>query len=182
MKTISYHTEKEIRIGLMIALFVMAVFATIKVRELQSGRTNYAESISDRRIELSLNNFPAIPVADARLVEEPMMASEPIAAVGAPANEHELALELKTMVIKGEYWSNENAENNEELALQMSTWLKNGTYYSPDEPGELPPLNTAIQTNPAKYVGIDSNSPEKDVASQMKIWIAKGDYWSAANN
>ena len=182
MKTISYHTEKEIRIGITIAVFIIAVFATIKVRELQFSETNYTEAMSADQIELSLSKFSTMPVADAKLIEEPMKASEALATTSISANEHELALQLKTMVNNGEYWSDENAENNEELVMLMTNWLKNGTYYHSDEAGELPATRYENQTNPANKGNIDTNTPEKELASQIKTWIIKGDYWSIANN
>ena len=182
MKTISYHTEKEIRIGIMVALFILAIFTTIKVRELQLSDTTYTEAMSANRIELSVSNFSSMPVADAKLIEEPMKASEPMVSAGTPANEQEVALQLKTMVKKGAYWSDENAENNEKLALQMTTWLKNGTYFKSDDADELQTLNYENQTNPDVNATLDTNTPEKEVASQMRTWITKGDYWSIANN
>ena len=182
MKTISYHTEKEIRIGITVALFILAIFTTIKVRELQLSDTTYTEAMSANRIELSLSNFSTMPVADAKLIEEPMRASEPMVSAGTPASEQELALQLKTMVNKGEYWSDENTENNQELALQMTTWLKNGTYFKSVDTEEFQTFKYENQTNPGGNGTLDTNTPEKEVASQMRTWITKGDYWSIANN
>jgi len=182
MKTISYHTEKEIRIGIMIAVFIMAVFATIKVRELQLSGTNYTEDMSSNRIELSVSNFSTMPVVDAKLIEEPMKTSEALVTTSHTANEHELALQLKTMVNNGEYWSDENAESNVDLALQMTTWLKNGTYYNSEEAGEPTATWNENQPGPANIRSINSNTPEKEVASQMRTWMTKGDYWSIVNN
>ena len=182
MKTLSYHTEKEIRIGITIVVFIMAVFATIKVRELQLSEKNYAEGMSADRIELSPNNFSTMPVADAQLIEEPMQASETITTTNTSVNDHELALQMKTMVNKGEFWSDEIVENDQELALQMTTWLKNGTYYNSDDAGELPATKYANQASPANKGTMDTETMDKELASQMKTWINKGDYWSVANN
>ena len=182
MKTLSYHTEKEIRVGITIVVFIMAVFATIKVRELQLSGTNYTEDMSTNRTELSLNKFSTMPLADARLIEEPIQASENQTNTAASVNEHELALQLKTWVNSGEYWSNENTENNEELTIQMTTWLKNGTYFKSGDAEELPTSSLENQSCTVKKGNRDINNPGEDLASQMKTWITRGDYWSIVND
>ena len=183
MKTISYNTEKEIRIGITIIVFIMAIFAAIRIRELQLNDMNFAETLRADRKEISYTNFQSLPVADAKLIDEPLQPAESLVTTNASlVNEHELALKLKTWVNKGGYWSDETAENENELAQQMTTWMKNGTFFNSEKAEEFPATKYEKQSDRTNSENIDSATPEKELVSQLKSWINKGEYWSVANN
>ncbi len=192
MKTITYNTEKEIRVGIMIAIFTVAIFATIKVREFQMKDTYMVEETRADRIEYIHSTIPVLPYADAKLIEEPApLAANPTAADAASANE--LAVQLKTWINTKSYWSKEEVENEKELATQMTTCLKNGSYFSDETFDELPADNekelTRSMTTSLKngtYFS-DETSEEEPVenraalTTQMKLSLASGDYWNEDN-
>lgn len=64
--------------------------------------------MSVSRIELNLKNIPPMPAVDARLIDEPMATEQNLLAITTSLNEHELALQFKTWIIKGDYWSAAN--------------------------------------------------------------------------
>ena len=70
MKTLSYNTEKEIRVGIMIIVIITALLTTFKIRELQVNNANSFESVRPGSIETT-NTLPMMPLADAKLIEEP---------------------------------------------------------------------------------------------------------------
>ena len=192
MKTITYNTEKEIRVGIMIAIFTVAIFATIKVREFQMKDTYMVEETRADRIEYIHSTIPVLPYADAKLIEEPApLAANPTAADAASANE--LAVQLKTWINTKSYWSKEEVENEKELATQMTTCLKNGSYFRDETFDELPADNekelTRSMTTSLKngtYFS-DETSEEEPVenraalTTQMKLSLASGDYWNEDN-
>ena len=76
MRTTTYSTEKEISVGIMIVVFTLAIFTTVKVKELQvNGANNYEEMKTDRT-EIYYHSFPLAPVADAKLIDEPLKETE----------------------------------------------------------------------------------------------------------
>ena len=159
MKTLSYHTASEIKVGIWIALFTVAIFTTVKVKELQLNEPTFIETMNTEHVEVSHNSFPALPAADAKLIEEPMESTGKQAIANAASNNgQELALQLRSWVESSAYWSDEIAEE-EELALQMKTWMNDGTYWSRDAEPEEPGLDLT-----------------------MKSWINSGAYWSTADN
>ncbi len=151
MKTLSYHTANEIRIGMMVALFTAAIFASVRIRELQVNDMNSSEKMRSDRIEVIHKSFPILPVADAKLIEEPTY--EPGTSLTS-TDEKELSIKMKTWINNNTYWNDETAANKEELALQMESWLQDGAYWSKDNPDE-----------------------EQLLASQMEAWIGNGEYW-----
>jgi hypothetical protein len=152
MKTLSYNTANEIRIAMMIAIITTAIFATIKVRELQVNDMNNQETMRPVRTEAIQPGFPNLPVADAKLIEEPTFQ----AGTSSTATQvKELAVHMKTWINNSTYWSDEATANKDALALQMEAWINNGDYWSNDAANE-----------------------QQLLASQMEAWIGNGDYWS----
>ena len=162
MKTIAYNTGKEVRVGIIITLFMVAIFATIKVREFQTKDSYMTEETRIDRIEFIHNTIPVLPFADAKLIEEPAPAAATPTMVKAVSTK-ELAVQLKTWISNKSYWLQEEAENKQELAHQMTTCLKNGSYFSDETFEEEPVENRAALT------------------TQIKLSLASGDYWNEDN-
>jgi hypothetical protein len=78
MKTLFYNTVNEIRVGMMVVVFTMAIFATIKVRELQLNDVNKIEMLRANAMALSSAVFPASSMTDAKLIEEPVAINNPL--------------------------------------------------------------------------------------------------------
>jgi hypothetical protein len=162
MKTITYNTEKEIRVGIMIAIFTVAIFATIKVREFQMKDTYMVEETRADRIEYIHSTIPVLPYADAKLIEEPApLAATPTAADAASARE--LAVQMETWINTKSYWSQEEVESEKELVHKMTTCLKNGSYFSDETFDELPADN------------------EKELTHKMTTNLKNGTYFSDEN-
>jgi hypothetical protein len=137
---------------MMMVIFTTAIFATIKVRELQVNDMNNQEMMRPDRIETIHSGFPILPVADAKLIEEPIYQA------GSLLNAtqvKELEVRMKTWINNSTYWSDEATANKDALALQMEAWINNGNYWSNDAADE-----------------------QQLLASQMEAWIGNGDYWS----
>ena len=95
MKTLSYNTEKEIRVGFMIIVIITAVFTTFKIKELQLNDANSVETIRARSLEMTYSNSTSLPLADAKLIDEPVAVAQTPAGVDA-ASGNEVAVQLKT--------------------------------------------------------------------------------------
>ena len=180
MKTISYNTANEFRVAIVIGLFTVAIFATVKVKDLQLKQTNNSEEMRVDRIEFIHNTIPILPYADAKLIEEPATVTGSLTAQGLSKSEQELASQLKTWVNNKSYWNEEESGNEKALTHQMNSWLKNGTYFSDQDLNEVPAVNGENQKNISINAKSVSITPEKDLAAQMKSWITSGDYWSLA--
>ena len=175
MKTLSYNTEKEIKVGFMIIVIVAAVITILKIKELQFNDANSVETIRASRIEMNNRNSTSFPLADAKLIEEPgTVAQTPVGADVASGNE--VAVQLKTWMNNKAYWNEEEVENEKALTQQMSTWLKNGTFFSDETFGESSTGKVEYQSDNA------GEGYNMELNSQMKTWIAYGNYWSEASN
>jgi len=163
MKTITYHTEKEIKIGIMVVIFITIIFTTFRIKELQLNNRSYGDPGRADRTELINNPIPSMPLADADLIEEPDPAAVTLKASGA-ASANELAVQLKTWINDNAYWSQEEVESDKELDYKMITSLKNGSYFNDETFEELPVSNKA------------------ELTTQIKLSLANGDYWNEDNN
>ncbi len=168
MKTLSYNTEKEIRVGIMIIVIITALLTTFKIRELQVNNANSFESVRPGSIEMT-NTLPMMPLADAKLIEEPAPVSN-TSAIKDLATKNELAVQMKNWINNQTYWNEDVVENEKTLTLQMTGWLKNGTFYS-DETFDNPSAGK-----------VKDQLSNTEIASQMKTWIACGNYWNETSN
>jgi hypothetical protein len=192
MKTTTYNTEKEIRIGIMIAVIISAVFTTFKVRELQLTNTYSTETMSMNPIGLTSSSFTSSPLADAKLIEEPAQAAETLETAGGAGSRDELAVQMKTWMNNKAYWSDEQTENEEDLTHYMTSCLKNGTFFSDEIFDESPATNekgltTKLISNlmSGSYFSNDSfDAPAEnttDLAGQMRLTLASGNFWNVDN-
>ncbi len=175
MKAIMVYTEKEIRVGLMIVLILSAVFTTFKIRELQTRDLNKADLFRTELTSANKTIFKPVSEADATLIEEPVTFTQTPARADV-ASGNEVAVQLKTWMNNKAYWNGEEVENERALTEQMTTWLKNGTFISDETFQELPADQAEYQLNNA------DEGYNTELKSEMKTWIACGNYWSEANN
>lgn len=129
MKTTSYNPEKEIKAGIWIALLTIAIFTTVKVKELQINEKYSDPGIITENIS---TGFPALPLLDAKLIEEPAAAANSTANKANEKVEKELALQLKSWMDDNAYWSAEANASEQELASQIKSWINDGAYWSTD--------------------------------------------------
>ena len=175
MKTLSYNTEKEIRVGFMIIVIITAVFTTFKIKELQLNDANSVETIRAHRIEMTNRNSTSLPLADAKLIEEPVTVAQTPAGADV-ASENEVAVQLKTWMNNKAYWNEEEVENEKALTQQMTSWLKNGTFFSDETLDEPSAGKVEYQSNNIR------EGHNAELTSRMKTWIACGNYWGEASN
>ncbi len=71
MKTTSYNAEKEIRIGLLVAVFALSIFTAVRVKELQLNDATYLNETRSSQIMTNKANTPLMPILNARLIDEP---------------------------------------------------------------------------------------------------------------
>ena len=192
MKTITYNAEKEIRVGIMIAIIITAVFTTLKVKELQINNSNSAQTMRADPIGITNSSYPALPLADARLIEEPVQAAGTTTTSNAASeNGIELAVQMKTWINNKAYWNAEEAESEKVLGHFMTTCLKNGTFFSDEAFDELPAENekelSLKMISNLKYGNYFSDESfdevmpgnRSELAGQMKLTLASGNYWIA---
>ena len=71
MKTTSYNATKEIRIGILVAIFTISIFTAVRVKELQLTEATNSNATRSSQILTNNVNIPPMPIFDARLIEEP---------------------------------------------------------------------------------------------------------------
>ena len=158
MKTIANHTEKEFRFGIMVVILIIAIFSTIRVRELQIQQTNKMEETRTNRIESNTRVIPVLPFADAKLIEEPVPATNGQTTMTGFAKTNEVSVQLKTWISDKSYWEEDATGQEKELTVQLTSWMKEGTYWKAEVSEQEPVL-----------------------ASQLEAWISNGAYWNGAN-
>jgi len=173
MKTTSYNAAKEIRIGILLVVFTMAIFTAFKVKELQVNDENNGATGNTYRTEASESSYSSLPVLDAKLIEEPALEAEAIGNIAY--NAHEIADAEMAMEI--ESWMNSGVETNREVA----------------EPAiELEALISTIKYNAQEFVDAEMANENQnwlkineetnietidaELASQMKVWISAPKY------
>ena len=196
MKTTSYNAAKEIRIGILLVVFTLAVFTAFKVKELQVNDANNGELTRADRIAVNHTNFPTSPVLEAKLIEEPSLE------VNAMMNNIEYNAQIfieAEMAIESERFLNSNTEAVEaELALQIEALMKS-TEYNADEFVEadmaieserfLNSNNEAVEAELALQIetlmkNTEYNAKEfveAEITLEIENWMNSSEYWNTAS-
>ena len=170
MKTTSYHTEKEIRFGIWFVLFTIAIFTTIKVKELQLNKIYNEEIAGSGQMVINHVNHLALPVLDAKLVEEP-------------------ALKVETWMSSESYWgTTSNTEITEaEPALEVEIWMTNNEYWSASNPAETvesePAANIESWMTDNNFWIVASNAEviEAEPLLEIESWMKSNAYFTGTN-
>jgi len=147
MKTTSYNTEKEIRLAILFVLFTIAIFTTIKVKELQLNEISNEEITGSGQMMINQVNYLSLPVLDARLVEEPALEIESwmtsntyfIGANTEEAVEAEPALEIESWMMHEAVLNNQQPAIDlietieDESLLAIESWMNIGAYWTGSE-------------------------------------------------
>jgi hypothetical protein len=159
MKTTSYTAAKEIRIGIWLVVFTIAIFTTARIKELQLNDPNNGEFTISNPVMANNKTFPSLRILDAKLIEEPEVKIENQINSNSSEKNQELAIQMKTWLNNSSYWNSDMEETEQDLAKEMISWMNNGSYWTDD-----------------------SNIIDQEVAQQMESWMTNGSYWEKSEN
>lgn len=181
MKTTTYNAASEIRFGVLVVVFALAIFTTVKVKELQVKDTFNYEQVKYGSNEIIENGFPVVPVAPAKLIGEPLPENA-LTNNQNTGNSRELTLQMKSWVNNKAYWSDETLRNEEETAIQMKSWITNRAYWSDETSDSKEEVTLQLQnwiTNGTFWSG-EADGEEQVIASQLSSWMNNGAYFADA--
>jgi len=200
MKTTSYNTEKEIRIGVLVVIFTISIFTAVRVQELQlSDATNQHETRYNQIVN-RYDNFSSLTFPDAVLVKEPVLEVEnwmnsnnywgvktknEIPATKEVA-ESELALEIESWMTNNNYWNGtseaETAES--EPALEIESWMTTSSYFTGTNIVEAveaePTLEIESWMSNSNYWSGNTEGNEKELTLDIESWMNSGTYWTGS--
>src|SRR5665647_739783 len=128
MKTTSYNPEKEIRIGILVAVFAISIFTAVRVKELQLNDATYSRETRSSQILTNNANTSLMPILDARLIDEPVPEVESlIKSIEYKASEFVKA----EIAAEGQRFMNSN-EVEAEPAFGVETWMTAIEYKAAD--------------------------------------------------
>ena len=167
MKTTSYNAEKEIRIGILVAVFAISIFTAVRVKELQLNEATNAELTRSSQILMNKENIPSMPTLDARLIEEPVQAT-----VFLKANKYKASEYVKSeMALERERFLNSNSDvADAELALQIKSWMSAAEYKATDY------ANADMALESERFLNGENESIEAELALQVKSWMTATEY------
>ena len=126
MKTTSYNAEKEIRIGILVAVFAISIFTAVRVKELQLNDASNAYQTRSSHVLINKENSPSMPTLNAKLIEEPAPA------VGALLKTTEYKatayVESEMALERERFLTSNNEAADAELALQIKPWMSATEY------------------------------------------------------
>jgi len=173
MKTTSYNTEKEIRLAILFVLFTIAIFTTIKVKELQLNEISNEEITGSGQMMINQVNYLSLPVLDARLVEEP-------------------ALEIESWMTSNTYFIGANTEEavEAEPALEIESWMTSNTYFigaNTEEAVEAEPaleieswmMHEAVLNNQQPAIDLIETIEDESLLA-IESWMNIGAYWTGS--
>ena len=130
MKTTSYNAEKEIRVGILVAVFAISIFTAVRVKELQLNEATNSNETRSSHILTNNVNSPSMPILDARLIDEPATeVASLMKNIEYKASEYvkaEIAAESQRFLNR----NNEAVET--EAALAIEPWMTGNEYKAAD--------------------------------------------------
>ena len=124
MKTTSYNAEKEIRVGILVAVFAISIFTAVRVKELQLNEATNSNETRSSQILTNYANTPLMPVLDARLIDEPVPAVESL----MKNIEYKASEFVKAEIAK----ESQRFLNDNEAAVEVEAWMTAIEYKAAD--------------------------------------------------
>ena len=202
MKTTSFNAEKEIRIGILVAVFALSIFTAVRVKELQLTEATNSNETRSGQIMTNSTNTSSMPLFDARLIDEPVpeveamiknieyKASEFVKAemasetekfmnVNHTATEAEPALEAAPWMTASEYKAADFV--NAELAIESEKFLNGNDAANEAEPLiEVAPWMTATEYKAADFANAEMTA-ESERFLNGNVATAEAEPWMTAN-
>ena len=167
MKTTSYNAEKEIKIGILVAVFAISIFTAVRVKELQLNDTTNADQIRSSQILINKSNIPSLPTLDARLIEEPVPAAVMLKTTEYKASEYvesEMALERE------KFLTSNNEAAYAELALQIKPWMSATEYKA------INYANAEMAIENERFFNVENEAIEAELALQVQSLMTATEY------
>jgi len=168
MKTTSYNAEKEIKIGILVAVFAISIFTAVRVKELQLNDTLNADQTRSSHLLINKENIPAMPTLNAKLIEEPAPAVRALLKTteykATAYVESEMALERERFL------TSNNEAADAELALQIKPWMSATEYKASDY------ANAEMSIENEGFFSSENEAIEAELALQVKTLMTATEY------
>jgi hypothetical protein len=170
MKTTSYNAEKEIRIGILVAVFAISIFTAVRVKELQLNDATNADQTRTSQILINKASIPSLPTLDARLIEEPVPAATLLKSIeykAAAYVESEMALERERFL------NSNNEVADAELAIRVKPWMSAAEYKATDY------ANADMALENERFLNSENEAIKAELALEIKSWMTAAEYKAA---
>ena len=143
MKTTSYNAAKEIRLGIWLAVFSIAIFAAFKVKEIQSNEKKIRDSLINEKILANHYGLPSLPIFNTKLTEPTIPEAKiPGNTESSSGNVTEnIADEAETEILVVELMTNVkyNADDyvKAELSTEAERWMNNVSFKGVEKENEV---------------------------------------------
>ncbi len=157
MRTTSYNSAKEIKIGILLVVFTVSVFTAIRVKELQVNETTDANQTRSGQISIDNTSIPAMPTPGARLIDEPAPKLEPL----IKATEYKAAKFVETeMAIEKERFLNSNNG-----AVEAEPWISIPEYKASDF------VNAEMAIESERFLNSNNEAVEAESVLSTESWM-----------
>ena len=170
MKTTSYNAEKEIRVGILVAVFALSIFTAVRVKELQLNDATYSNETRSSQILTKNANTPPMPILDARLIDEPVEVASLMKSIEYKASEYVKA----EIAAESQRFLNSNNEAIEaEQALTVEPWMTVNEYKAADF------VNAEMAIEAERFLNRNDEVVETEAALAIEPWMTANEYKAA---